>query len=441
MMLDDKNLGMKIAQLIDLSKGERATMLRNYQEYMGAVEIKKRIFENELKVNNQLANDFRGEIVDGLVGYMFGKPVVWKVENEKFTESERKRIERMLSNFRKINGISDIDAETAEYMSVCGYGARLCWVGLDGLERVKNLKPWEVTFVTDSGTEEVINALYFYEKEMWNGGTRWIEERAEWYDGTFVHFFVNYGQGFIRDSREPENPKKHLFDFVPVIRFENNNLLMSDFEKVRSLIDAFDRVLSDSQNEIEEFRLAYMVFVGAEPTEEIMRQARKTGAFGTDEGTDIRFITKQINGEFIRDHLKLLNDNIYKFAMAVDMSDEKFSGFQQSGESRKWKLLAFENRAVKKERKFEKGLRAMFRVLCSAWKKKEIPLKAEDLDFEFTRNLPADMLYSAEVSTKLKGLVSEKTRLGLLPFVEDVEKEIKLLSDDDPPDNRNQNVA
>ena len=83
----------------------------------------------------------------------------------------------------------------------------------------------------------------------------------------------------------------------------------------------------------------------------------------------------------------------------------------------------------------------MLRVLCSAWKKKEIPLKAEDLDFEFTRNLPADMLYSAEVSTKLKGLVSEKTRLGLLPFVDDVDKEIKLLSDDDSTDNRNQNVA
>lgn len=411
--MDVRDLGLTVSRVIEDTREARKKMKRNYLEYMGEVEILDRVFENELKINSKIANDFRGEIVNGIVGYMFGKPVVWKVKSE--SERERAAVEI----FRRRNGMAELDQETAEHMTICGVGARLCWVDKSAEVRVKNLRPWEVAFVTEPGTDAIVNVLYVYEREIRNGGLVTTETHADWYDDEMVHFLVNRGGGW--EARE--DPKPHLFAGVPVIRFENNNLLMGDFDKVRSLIDAYDRVVSDSQNEIEEFRLAYMVFIGAEPTEEVMTQARRTGAFGMDQDSDIRFITKQINGDFINSHLKLLRENIYKFAQAVDMTDENFSGYQQSGESRRWKLLAFENRAVQKERKFVKGLDEMMRIVASAWEKREIRIKPEEIDYVFTRNLPVDLLYTAEVSSKLKGLVSEETRLSLLPFVEDVEKE------------------
>ncbi len=411
--MDVRELGLMVSTVIEDTREVREKMKRNYLEYMGEVEILDRTFENELKINSKIANDFRGEIVHGIVGYMFGKPVVWKVKSE----SERARAQ--VEIFRRRNGMAELDQETAEQMSICGVGARLCWVDKSAEVRVKNLPPWEVAFVTETGSDAIVNALYVYEKEIRTNGLLVKEAHAEWYDEEMVHFLVNRGGGW----EMAEDPKPHLFKGVPVIRFENNNLMMGDFDKVRSLIDAYDRVVSDAQNEIEEFRLAYMVFVGAEPTEEVMLQARRTGAFGTDEGTDIRFITKQVNADFINSHLKLLRENIYKFAQAVDMTDENFSGYQQSGESRRWKLLAFENRAVQKGRKFGKGLDEMMRSIASAWEKREIRIKPEEIEYVFTRNLPVDLLYTAEVSAKLKGLVSEGTRLSLLPFVEDPEGE------------------
>ncbi len=132
----------------------------------------------------------------------------------------------------------------------------------------------------------------------------------------------------------------------------------------------------------------------------------------------------------MKDHKKTLNDNIYKFTKSVDMRDEQFSGSAMSGESRKWKLVNFENRAKTKERKFEKALKYQFKVLCSAWNVKEIKLKPEDVSFIFKRNLPVDINYEADATGKLKGKVSEDTRLSLLSFITDVEAEKVKMEDD-----------
>lgn len=74
-----------------------------------------------------------------------------------------------------------------------------------------------------------------------------------------------------------------------------------------------------------------------------------------------------------------MNQNIYKFSSSVDMSDESFSGASQSGESRKWKLLSLEFKAITKERKFTTGLRSMFKVISSSWNTKGIELNYLDV--------------------------------------------------------------
>lgn len=69
----------------------------------------------------------------------------------------------------------------------------------------------------------------------------------------------------------------------------------------------------------------------------------------------------------------------------------------------------------------------MMRVICSAWQTRGIPLNYEDIDFTFNRNLPVDMLYLGDVAGKLKGIVSDETLLGMLPFVSDVKRELELI--------------
>lgn len=417
-----------IKDLISDHLPTKQKMEKLYKSYSGSVAIKERKFDDVNKINNQLANDYRGDIVDGITGYLFGEQIGYSIDKTKYSETQYKTISERLSKFLIQNNAEDLDSTTGEMMSICGVGARLLYIDRDGLERVMPLNPWEVIFVMNQSIDEVQYAMIYYDVEIIENGEKKKRVRVEWYDAKNVTFFVSNDSGdYDLDLNEKKNPMPHMFDGIPVIRFINNNLQQGDFEKVESLIDAYDRTLSDIQNEVEEFRLAYFAFFGVEPTVEIMKAARQTGAFGFPEGTKGEFLVKDLSTavEFMSDHKKTINENIYKFSKAVDMRDEQFSGSAMSGESRRWKLINFENRAKAKERKFVKGLREQFKILCSAWNTKAIKLNYEDISFQFKRNLPVDLQYIAGVLSMLSGQVSDETRLGLAPFVKDVREEIE----------------
>ena len=53
-----------------------------------------------------------------------------------------------------------------------------------------------------------------------------------------------------------------------------------------------------------------------------------------------------------------------------------------------------------------------------------------DVDIVFTRNLPTDDLTIAQTINQLRGVVSTRTLLSLLPFVRDVDKELEALNED-----------
>ena len=404
------------------TNSEASTYQALYERYNGDVPILSRTFEDENKINRQIANDFRGDIVDNAVGYMFGKPIQYSYENG--TEEQIKKIQDWL----KKNNIEKLDAETGEYMIATGYAGRLLY-NVEGEIKVMNLKPWEFKVIRDSTTDEVIYAMIYYQIELvGENGQSIYETRVEWYDKKNVYVFVGDGGQFSLDDSIGQNPIQHTFDFVPVIDFENNSNRQGDFVKVESLIDAYDIVTSDSQNEFEEFRQAYMIFKNAEVNPDDVAKGRKLGVINirstSTTPAEVSFLTKQVDVNMIKDLKETLNRNIYKFSGSVDMSDEKFSGQQESGISRLYKIQALENKTVKRERYYIQGLREMFKVLFSAWSKQGLSLNYLDMAFKFNRNLPSDMIYIGSTVNSLKGTVSDKTLLGLIPGI-NVEEEIK----------------
>ena len=422
-----------IKDLIKEHKNKKENYEKLYKIYAGDVEIKERKFVNKNKVNNKINNDYAGDIVDNMIGYMFGEEISYVIDKTKYNETDLKKYSDKLENFRKFNSIPDLDSTTAEMTSICGVGGRLLYVDKEGQERIMNLNPWEVIFVNDPTLDIMKYALIYYPIEIKIGKDIVKRTKVEWYDEQNVSFFISDEKGeFVPDSNIEKTTMPHMFKFVPVIKFANNNLEQGDFEKVLETINSYDRTISDMQNEIEEFRIAYFAWYGAEPTVEVIQLARETGALFFQENTDGKFITKPLDQvvEFMKDHKKTLNDNIYKFSKSVDMRDESFSGGAVSGESRKWKLFNFENRAKSKERKFEKALRYQFKVLCSAWQVKELNLDHRNINFVFKRNLPVDVEYEARATSQLVGKVSEDTRLGLVSFVTDVDAEKQKMEDD-----------
>jgi SPP1 family phage portal protein len=229
---------------------------------------------------------------------------------------------------------------------------------------------------------------------------------------------------------QPVSQQPHFFDRVPLIDFQNNRELLGDFEKHESLIDGYDRLVSDAQNEIEEFRQAYLIFKGVTPDAETIKQAKESGAFGCEKEDSIEYLTKQINDQFVENQKKTLRENIYRFSKTVDVNADTFTGSGASGEARKWLLLALENRGSKMALKFQSGTHRMFRVLSSSWKRKAIGIEPDAIEVTLDRNLPVELKTEAEIQQALNGVVSNRTRLKLFSPVKDVDAEMKEMEEE-----------
>ncbi|WP_345805951.1 phage portal protein [Bacillus subtilis] len=425
-----------IAEIIEAHKNDHDRMKKLYDRYQAEVQgvpiltreaIEYEEFETghvkriDHKVNNKLNNTFDSDIVDTKVGYLFGHPITYEFDDKRETGTTSTR-KQMIDDFNTLNNIADEDSEWGKMATICGYGARLAYIDRNGNERVKNIEPWEAVFLSDGNIHEPEYALRYY--ETYNG-----QQKAEFYDSKMIYYFsTKDSSAFTLDNKQP-----HMFDGCPLFGLANNKELKGDAEKVLSLIDAYDRTLSDASNEIEQYRLAYLILKGLGADEDTLQQLKKTGILELyDEKDDVSYLTKDINDAIIENHLNRLEENILRFAKSVNFSDESFGG-NVTGVAMKFKLMALENKCITMERKMTAALRYQYKLIFSAWATKN-KAKAEDylkVWFGFKRNLPANVLEEAETTSQLKGNISEETRLSLLSFVDDVQYELQKMKDEE----------
>lgn len=366
------------------------------------------------KVNNRINNAFDADIVDTKVGYMFGHPIGYNLDGENPT------LKKEIDTFILRNNTEDIDSEYGKMAAICGQAARLAYIGTDANERIKNINPWEVAFIDEDIHEPTYSLRYYSSDE---------DTHAEFYDDINIYYYKqSNGSPFVEYDVIP-----HMFDFNPLYGLANNLELKGDAEKVLASIDAYDRTLSDASNEIEQYRLAYLILRGMGADEETLSNLKKTGVLELFEKDDsVSYLTKDINDQMIENHLDRLEENILRFAKSVNFTDKSFGG-QASGVSMKYKIMALENKSKTMERKFVSSLRYQFKVIFSAWAKRKSVSKDDYLNvwFAFKRSIPINTLDEAQSTSLLQGKVSERTRLSLLPFVDDVEFELEEMKNDE----------
>lgn len=435
-----ENINPKLIKaIIEAHKPEAERMSGLYERYKASVDgvpvLQRKSIEYEdfetgaikridNKVNNTLNNSFDAEIVDTKVGYMFGHPISYEVDIGETKSEQKTPLQQEIETFNLRNNVEDEDSEWGKKAAICGYSARLAYIDIEGKERVKSLNPWECIIFSSSDITEPEYAIRYYSVvRILADGTEKAIQKAEVYDGEKIYFYeAEKDQDYVLI-----NEQSNMFDYCPLFGLPNNEEHMGDAEKVLKLIDAYDRTISDASNEIEQYRLAYLILKGMGADEETLQKLKETGIFELyDEKEDVKYLTKDINDQMIENHLDRLEENIMRFAKSVNFSDESF-GTELSGVAMRFKLMALENKSITMERKMVSALRYQFKVLCSAWAKRGI-CAAEDylkIWYGFKRNLPANILDEAQTTVQLKGQVSEKTRLSLLSFVDDVEFELE----------------
>lgn len=213
---------------------------------------------------------------------------------------------------------------------------------------------------------------------------------------------------------------------VPIAIYKNNEEEQGDFEQVISLIDAYDKMESDSLNDFEYFVDAYLALYGFTAEPEDIQQMKENRVLLMDEGTSAEWLIKSTSDTHIENIKNRIDADIHKFAKCPNMADKEFAS-NASGVAIKYKLLGTENKVSIKERKFKRGLQQRLELLANINGILRDGFDWRAIDIIFTRNIPANDSDIANVVNTLSDIVSKETLLAQIPFVDDVQAELDRL--------------
>lgn len=398
---------------------------------------RKPVFEDGRPINNLINNDFFSEIVDFKTGYFAGEPISYGyskgAEAEEVTGGKDAvdAATKAVTDFVTMNNMYGVDMEITKFASIYGYAGRLFYVDTDGEIRVMAVPGYETIILSD--TADISEPKYAVRVRKILPEKQQSRIIVEFYDNIYIHHYEGDKGVFIYKGSEP-----HLFDYCPLQGIANNKELMGDAEKVLALIDDYDKVTSDNSNELESFVHAYMVFKNLHIDDKEINKAQLNGALkipsvGTKDA-DVYFLTKNINDAFTEHHLERLQDNIYRFSKTPNLNDESFGS--ASGVSLKFKLHGLETKCGMFEAKMMDAAQYMWKVLCSAWIKKNIYVDPLQITMEFTRNFPLDTLTEAQtVQTLISAGIPKEIAYSQLSFVDDVDYVMEMVNKekDDKP--------
>ena len=411
----DKNTsitGDVIKWVISKHKAEkdRIAELMNYYNNNNTA-INNRSYDDN-KPSNKLSHPFASYITNMAVGYFLGKPISYNSNNSNLLSR--------INDVFKYNDEADNNTTLAKYSSICGYAVELIYADEDSNARFKAIPADEVAIVYDNTLEEnILCAVRYFDEEI--VGTDKTKTTISVYTSDEIQTYELKDEDINLIESE-----LHYFQDVPVVVYINNDELYGDFEKVKSLIDAYDQAQSDTANDFEYFTNALLVISGILVDDENgldfknNRVLNFTGSEGKAE-----YLIKNINDSALENFKNRLVEDIHKFSQIPNLTDEQFAG-NVSGESMKYKLMGLENITGLKEAKFKKGLMRRIELLCNF-----LNLATNDLmlytDIQpiFTRNKPKNEVELANMVKGLYGILSDETLISILPFIENSNEEIE----------------
>ncbi|MEX1584479.1 phage portal protein [Enterococcus sp. C41] len=397
-----------------------------------------------IKVNNKLHAGLYNTIVDQAADHFTGIPVKWDYD---ITEQRKSLIQKTkdlflgnvsakiktpkefdrLAELVKEMRFAMLDSDTARYQGACGVAFRL-------LEPVKTAGEWQLWAcnVEPWRAEKYENADIFIREKYDTHQKKFFEEmkvvtkkKILTYNRYVETNLMNAAETFKLTS-ETDNPLETFY----LSEFKNNTNRYCDFEVAEELSDAFDRSLSDQQNEVEQFKLAYMMISGSRlGEEEAQRMMEQLGIINLpDPQAKVGYVTKDINKDFNEYHLNQLKKLYYTVTKSIDFNDEVFKS-NSSGEARKWQIIALEAKTNTKEQYFKEGLKEVAETMAAFIKfNDKLEVDVSKIVFTFSRSLPTDIGYLAEALPKLAPYVSKRTIINQIPFVKDPDYEADMMN-------------
>nr|DAN56591.1 MAG TPA: PORTAL PROTEIN [Caudoviricetes sp.] len=414
---------LEIIKLVNKHKGELSRLLKLKEMYENRNSIKKRYQPDLSKPNNKVSHPYADYIVNSIVGYFMGKPVTYSF-------NENQEITTLFDDLYKYNDESAENTQLATDASIYGVACELLYLDKELNPRFKAISPLESIAIYDTSVEE--NLIGFIR--------HW---KAEDVDNRDIDYVEYYNEKkiikFTTNDNSVLEEQEHFWGDVPVVVVENNKDLCSDFDKVVDLIDALDKVVSDTANDFEMFTNAIMVVQGVKLDKEVFEKLKEMRLMNlvsdSEKNTiiDAKYLYKDLPDTALENYKNRLVDDIHKFSAVPNMSDENFAN-NLSGVSMQFKLSSLEFKCATKESYFRKALLRRIELICNVLSLLgKLNIKTDEIiksvDIRFTRNTINNNDELVTRALQLSTILSKETLLeNLLPFIPSVEEELERLN-------------
>ena len=360
---------------------------------------------------NRIVTNYCYNIVQNYLGYITGIDVAYSSPND-------------FDAIQDILNYNDVRTEDSEYLRnalIFGRAFEINYVDEDAIQRFKVLDSREcIPIYSNDLNNDLLYVIRYYVADTVNNDQD--EYYIEVYGNKFIRKYKS-SNAFATLSLLEEQP--NYYNQVPVTVFSLNADEESVFDKVMTLQDAYNKLLSSEVDDFESFCDAYLVLKGCMADADDLVAMKQNRVLMMDADAEASYLTKSVSDTQIENMLKNINDTIHKIANSPDFNDEKLMA--QSGIAMRYKLVGFENVSSNIVANMTKALQKRIELICSILHLTGSDNTWRDVHIVFTRNSPENITDTAQAINQLRGIVSDKTLISLLPFIKDVDAEVEQL--------------
>ena len=383
---------------------------KNKDYYEGKQAILKKTYSDSSKPCSKVVINYCKNIVDSYVGYL--------ASPEHISYSSEQDIETIMDILR----YNDYNTEDSDFLLealVYSVAYELVYIDESSQVRFKLLNPLQCFAIyDDSLTGDLIGLVRMYDDDSWDDSN--LMKVDVYLNNSIKHYTMSGDNGYLQFIDE----EPHYFSQVPV-----NVLVMpneeSIFNCIVSMQDAVNEIVSSEIDDFSAFCDAYLVLTNLDADEEDIKKMKENRVLVLPNDGHAEWLVKQNVSNQSENILKRLHESIYRIASCPDFSSESFVGGVSSGIAIQYRLTGMETRAAKICANMKKALLRRIEIIAGVASLKTGEDIIKDIEIIFKRNIPVDNNSIISMINSLQGIVSDKTLLGQLDFINDVNKELE----------------
>lgn len=458
-----------VSQILSIAETEWTNRKKLYERIKRKPTYSELVSESDTNIKVAFENYINSIVT----GYFAGKAPVYDVE--KISDPKKLNIIKKLLNkvFNTdankdeelkvlIDFISKYNDDGTEFFELAFdyFGMRACYEVL--YENEQN----EIVYTKQSALNTI--GIFDYSTPVKQIGQlrKWTEKNEKNADIIIVELTTVNGKKYyspmpenIKKLKEIENRRKNgKWNMLPCIAIENE-MGLSSFELVISLICAYERVIQNSRNTFQYNDDAKLKITGFTPQNELMvtkldkegnpeldengqekqviNKARKEedkallemGVFYTpDNSGDIAWVEKNIQDTALQNHKKTLIDLISMISGVPNITDLGFTNADNASALDR-KFFALEQMITNADKQFKKAFLRRWEIIIDRInKRKNKKYDFRSIKIDLQRNLPTDKGTETDRALKLRGLLSDESVIDMLPDDLDAVSEIEKIN-------------